>query len=379
VTDITTTFVQPVPPPPSLSTTIKDHITNEDLTGKIIRFNRTVHDTVTITGSSGAPSGKITYTLYNNINCGIDPDSPSSSIIRRDEVDIDPNSGFIPPSSPFVLDSSGSVSYQAYYNSDNANYRSTLSPCEPLTFSSLSTSIMDDMTGDRYPSVIMPFGRVVHDTATIDTGGSRMALGIPEPTGNIVFQRYNSTNCTGDFIGESGSGVSPGGSVFPILRSSSINLTYSPTVSYKAFYSGDRNYDSLVSLCESIRVLPPQITTTIKDQKNMTINVGSTVPIGTIIHDTAQIFGITGTPPGTIAKGTVTYQRFFHSDPFTDPHSFCNGDHIDEPPVTINSTGGIPNSADFTLTAPGIVSYKAVYDGWGASSACEYIRVNPSP
>jgi hypothetical protein len=383
--DITTSYIEPIPVS-SIQTFIKDPATGEDLTDKIVRFDRQVQDTTVITGSLGNPTGKVTYHLYNNRNCSIDPDNPSRNIIRVDPpVDIDPRTGAIPPSSIFTLNSPGSVGYKVYYSGDST-YRPAWSICEPLTFAKLRTLIVDDVTQNKGENVRMPFGRVVHDTAVVDTGGPRQPLGLTEPTGMIWFLRYNSSDCTGDAIVDGSNGISVNGTLIPGLSSRSISLNYSPDVSYKAVYSGDAKYEKLESTCEHITVSPPSsITTTIRDQNNTTINISSSVLKGTTIEDSTEILFDTrgGSPADTIARGHIIYQQFLH-DENTDSHLFCDGPHTDFRVEIDPNTGVVPNSQPVTLDSIGIVSFKAVYEEFvgkwreSASSGCEWIRVIPS-
>jgi hypothetical protein len=233
----------------------------------------------------------------------------------------------------------------------------------PIPFiSSFTTAIIDDSNGQVIPdNALVPYGTIIRDTTTISTSWEPRIPNYmpPIPTGNVTYYRIDDCDAFFNLLRGERVPINPNNGDIP--RSSPFALTTSQKVSYTALYSGDRNYAVVFAPCETVNIISPQINTVIRDKDDNDVG-GTTLPIGTTIHDTAKIQLPDGAPSGTVPIGTVTYQRFNTTD--------CTGDHIDEPPVTINSTGGVPDSANFTLTSPGEVSYRAIYNGWN-EGICE--------
>jgi hypothetical protein len=163
----------------SITTAIIDSEGN-DVTDLKVSNGSTVYDTATVTDIPGTtPSGNVTYQRYNNINCMGD---------HTDEtVEIYPN-GTVPPSSPFNLTSTGTVSYEALYNGQDSDQ------CESLIFASLTTAI-EFKNGTKVSGTKVPVGTEIHDSATIT-----LPIGIPSST--VTYQRFDTINCTGSHIDE---------------------------------------------------------------------------------------------------------------------------------------------------------------------------------
>jgi hypothetical protein len=108
--------------------------------------------------------------------------------------------------------------------------------------------------------------------------------------------------------------------------------------------------------------LSPTITTTLSEES---------VPIGTTVHDSAELHGATAN-----AGGTVTYTVY------TDTN--CSQNPIDAGTVTVTN-GIVPDSNGVTFNQAGTFYWQAVYSGDpnnnGASSLCtsEILVVNPNP
>jgi DNA-binding beta-propeller fold protein YncE len=245
---------------------------------------------------------------------------------------------------------------------DELNAISIISTIHP-SIQSLATALVDNSNGQTFAhNALVPYGTKIQQGATISVAWDPYVQYYlpPTPTGTILYYRA-AGNCE-DAAFDISRGVpvpiDPKNAYYTLSPVS--NLVNSKTVSFIAKYEG--NYGSVFASCKSVNVVPPQINTVIRDKDGMDVT-GRTLPVGTLIHDTAVISLPGGSPPDTLPSGTVTYRRYSTID--------CDetGGFIDEPPVTI-ANGRVPDSQVITSTIPSEVSYKAFYDDW-AESHCE--------
>jgi len=151
-------------------------------------------------------------------------------------------------------------------------------------------------------------GTVVHDKVFV----SRLAgtpAGVPDPSGNVVFHRYASIDCSGVAVDQTVA-LTPGS------PSTALSADFAPTgnISYKADYLGDANYPARSGACEPLTVTPvpaPAIAI-VKNPKSQTVAVGGTAT-----------FSITVTNAGNTVLTNVTV-----TDPLT-PN--CNRTSADIP------------------------------------------------
>jgi hypothetical protein len=356
VEDITTTYVDPPVSIISLEASIRDHLTDEDVTNAIIPYGRVVHAVAKITvnwdevssGTSYPPppaTGIVTYERYNDRSC--------SGQHADETFDVNPD-GTVSTSSPFSPVEFPVASYKIRYSGNNI-YTSSVSGCLGLTvtYPTITSAIMNGNNVDVTGALVQP-STVIHDTARLIGG-----LGSPPdviPKGAVTYQLFhnNSPNihlwCTGNHVDETVTIRSDGS----VPDSSPFTVTSPGRYSYKPIF--DR-WSNNREPCESVRV-GPSITTKIIDINGNDVTDGR-VSVQTGVHDMTVMTGISGT-----LSGTILYERYNTID--------CTGNHIDEA-VTINPSGTIPTSSSFTLTSPGIVSFRAIYNGQ-VDSPCESLR-----
>ncbi len=206
-------------------------------------------------------------------------------------------------------------------------------PICPLAVPGITTQIHD---ANHVEVTAAPIGTIVHDMAQV-TG----TLGIP--TGIVSFTVYANQTCAvpGTFAGAvplNGAGVAD---------PSNTAILTSAGLSYLAHYNGDANYDPADGPCEVLRPLGiPSVTTEIHDANHVEVIFA---PIGTIVHDMAQVTGTLGIPTG-IVSFTV----------YANPTCSVPGNSAGA--VPLNAAGVADPSDTATLTSAGL-SYLAHYNG----------------
>jgi hypothetical protein len=154
----------------------------------------------------------------------------------------------------------GSLSYTATYNGDSNYPNPITSTCEPLTvnkfLSSIATHILRVSDGHEVTDSLMDLAGAatvaVRDQAIVT---KNPAGGGPTPTGTVTFELFDSGNCAGaaastETVTLTGGtcGVNPCATALSAI----INLDAN-TLSYRATYSGDSNFEpSSVSRCEPV-------------------------------------------------------------------------------------------------------------------------------
>jgi hypothetical protein len=112
-------------------------------------------------------------------------------------------------------------------------------------------------------------GAVVHDKAFVTrTAGTPAA--VPDPSGNVVFHRYTTIDCTGAATDQTVALAADG-------TAESAAFTVAADMSYRAEYLGDANYPSRLGACEPLHVKSQggQITPT---QVDCTMFASGTAP-----------------------------------------------------------------------------------------------------
>jgi hypothetical protein len=197
-------------------------------------------------------------------------------------------------------------------------------------------------------------GTAVHDSSTLSNATAGAG-------GSVTYTVYSDTACK---LGAQDAGtktVSSG--VVP--DSNAITLNTAGTFYWQAVYSGDANNNGATSPCTSEVLVvgknSPSISTTLS---------GTSVGIGTAVHDSSTLSGATAG-----AGGSVSYTVY--SD------TACTLGAQDAGTKTVSS-GVVPDSNAITFNTAGTFYWQAVYSGDannnGATSACtsEVVVVNPN-
>src|SRR5256886_867600 len=324
--------------------------------GGSVPFDSSVHDTAIVTGVGGfTPSGTVTYMFFMNTGNNI-----CSGSTHQQSVTL--SNGMIPNSNTQGPLTAGNYSYQASYSGDN-NYPPSTSSCEPFTVAPhpVLTTALFTSTGASIPLGSSVYsGTSVYDTASL----SGVVSGFT-PTGNVTYTFYTSSSCGGSGTTQTvtlSNGLVPNSALHGPLAIGSY--------SFRASYSGDGNYPSSTSSCESFSVIKASavLSTALFASGGVAVPVGSSVLSGTSIHDTAVLNGIVSTTPPT---GTVTYRLYTSGS--------CSGSATSQM-VTL-SNGLIPNSTPTNPLMAGNYGYQASYSGdsnyFSATSQCEPFTVLP--
>ena len=171
-------------------------------------------------------------------------------------------------------------------------------------------------------------GTVVHDKVFVDRLAGTPAA-VPNPTGNVIFHRYATIDCTGAATDQTVA-LTAGS------PSTALSADFAPTanMSYKADYQGDANYPARSGACEPLTVTPvpsPGIAI-VKNPKSQTVPVGGTAT-----------FSITVTNTGNTVLTDVTV---------TDPLSpGCNRTKADIPALASMAPGA---TVTYTCTRPNV-------------------------
>jgi hypothetical protein len=116
-------------------------------------------------------------------------------------------------------------------------------------------------------------GTAVHDKVFV-TRAAGTPASMPGPTGNVVFHRYPTMDCTGTAVDETVA-LTQGD---PSTASSAEFAPTAGSISYKADYLGDANYPARPAGCEPLTVTPAQAPeiAIVKDPKWQVVRFGGT-------------------------------------------------------------------------------------------------------
>lgn len=315
-----------------------------------VALGATVHDSVTVTGTSGTPTGNVTFDFFNNGTCANAPTATSGNVaLSSGTADA---TGF--PQGPLAA---GSYSFKAHY-AGSAPYVAGDGPCEPLTVNKAQlgvTTIVHDAAHTDKTNSSVPLGSVMHDTATV-TGG---VAGFTVPTPTFTLTSAYTSSCA------NGAAVANNGTEGSAAKSADSAALGAGNYAYRAVVAGDSNYLGATSDCEPFTVNKAQlgVATAIHDASHAVI---TSAPLGSIVHDTAALTGVVG---GFTPTGAVTFT-------FDKSPSLCGTTAI----ATAGSLdGGNPASVDTASLTAGSYNFRASVAGdsnyLGATSSCEPLTI----
>jgi hypothetical protein len=211
-----------------------------------------------------------------------------------------------------------------------------------------------------------PVGVGITDSATI-TGGVN-------PVGTVTFELFGPSNTTCEsgegsaqtWLGRWSVKLKADGTAS--VPAPGFTTTQVGTYNWVAIYSGDANNLSATSGCGSESVTFTKATPTIV---TVASNGG---PVGTQIHDTAQVSG------GANPTGTVTFSLFAPSNP-TCANTEGSAGSVQTVTVPLGSNGSATSAGTpYTTTAVGTYNWIAKYSGdannVSVSTACTDEQVN---
>ncbi len=321
-----------------------------------VSLGTTVHDKATVTGIGATgfePSGNVAFTFYNNEDCK--EEGSAAGTVALDGAD----PGTAHPSDPEGPLAAGSYSFQAHYVGDD-NYKEATSDCEPLTVNKARLTVETIIHNASHdPVTSVPLGSVVHDTATV-TGG---VDGFATPGVSFTFTSNYTNDCSqGTPVSNDGTDPGNGG-----VKSADSAALAAGDYAYRASAASDENYIGDDSDCEPLAVNRSDTSTVteVHDSNHNDIT-GKSVPLGSIVHDSATV----ETQVDSIAiTGTVNY-RFY-----TDGN--CEGNFTVKSPVNVGDESSLTSAL-----AAGSYSYLAEYSGDGnynsSTGKCEPFSVDKS-
>ncbi len=233
----------------SISTAVDDATTNDDWSGTE-ETGATAYDTASLSPGNLeptaivpasvveiAPTGTVTYDLFDNGSCAGDP-AGTGAVTLGD--------GLAPRSSTTAALAAGSYSFQATYSGDD-NFQNAMSSCETFAVSkapSTTTAVVDDAATNAAWSGAEVSGATAYDMATV-TGVTGFT-----PTGTLTYDLFDNGACSG---GPAANGaVSLASGIVP--NSSSTGALAAGTYSFQATYAGDASYLGSVSTCAAFTV-----------------------------------------------------------------------------------------------------------------------------
>ena len=308
-----------------------------------VAIGTTVHDSATLTGATSNAGGSVTYTVYTDDTCSTVLQGAGKKTV---------SGGSVPNSDAITFNNAGTWYWQAVYSGDDNNAPAT-SPCkeETLTVGKKGPTIVTTLSATNPVAI----GTTVHDSAIISNGTADIS-------GTVTYTVYTDETCSTVL---QGAGTKTLTVAHLVPDSDAITFNNAGTWYWQAVYSGDANNATAKSTCKeetlTVGKNGPTIATTLSKSR---------AEVGTVIHDSATLAGVTAD-----AGGTVKYTVF--SD------ATCRTVAQEAGSVNVNK-GSVPNSNDIPFNNVGTWYWQAVYSGdgnnAGATSACteETLVIDPS-
>ncbi len=287
-----------------------------------------MHDKATVSGALMTPTGSVEFTVFMG-----------STVCKGGAADLAAvalSGGVAHPSDPSVVPVGG-LSYQAHYLGDDT-YNDSYGPCEPLVGDKLdSTTRTDVHNADHQVITHAPIGSGVHDQANVS--GS-----LGDASGMVDFTVYlGNMQCQGDGIAAGSVELSNG-----VAHPSDVATVPVGGLSYRAHYKGDDTYKESYGPCEPL-VGDKLDSTTRTDVHNADHQVITHAPIGSGVHDQANVSGSLGD-----ASGMVDFTVYLGN-------TQCEGDGAPAGSAALNN--GVAHPSDVAVVPVGGLSYRAHYKG----------------
>lgn len=290
-----------------------------------------LHASVVVIGYYGVPTGTATSRVWVSTTCSGTPAGTSQPTTLS-------GGGANITSLVWKPTEVGKVSFRVHY-SGNATYAGMDGPCVTVTVTKVYPTVslqVRNSSGAVVTSV--PWGTTVHPHVTV-TGSVDM------PTGAVEARWYSNGSCN----------LSPSFTKIHILSTGSSDFTDFTHVSsavgvysYQLEYYGDTTYNDRLSPCMTYTVykLTASFSYLLYSGDDSGVAV---VPLGTEVHLGTTLYGeyTGGTPTGTIA---INY--YVSAD--------CTGTPQTSTYPALQSNPFGPN---YSLSAPGVRSWKLVYSG----------------
>ncbi|MEZ4625360.1 MAG: hypothetical protein R2843_11360 [Thermomicrobiales bacterium] len=335
---------------PSIATVMRDSNNAIIAQNAVIPLPNTVHDTSTLSGAAGTPTGTVTYRLYKGFLC-----NDSTLVYTSPALPLNPD-GTLPDSPAVPITNGGTYNWVAEYSGDAANNATTgtcgheqfhagqgsggitTTPKKTNASGGAATNVADDAT--------IPVMSWVADTST-------MSGFTPDRSGTITYNLYLDADCTGTPVYSSTVSVVAAAAQ---PQSGHFQVAQTGRYEWQAVYSGDANNSGAVSACGSETFYVNKIATTtvtaMKASGGTSIADNTSVLLPFDMYDTAVV---NGTVADVELTGTIEYRLY--------PNTGCTGTPTVFGPFTI--TGGVvPDMTGLaTLTQPIAYNWRAYYSG----------------
>lgn len=336
----------------SITTAVHD-TSHVDKTNGSVPLGSVMHDTATVTGGvNGFPLPAVSFTLTGSYT----DSCANGAAVANDGTE----NGAVKSANSTAL-GAGSYAYRAVVASDD-NYIGSTSVCEPFTVNKAQlniSTIAHDATHHDITNHSVALGAVTHDTATVSGG----VAGFPVPTSVSFTLTSNYTHTCSN-----GAAVANNGTEDSAYKSADSSPLAAGSYAYRASVSGNENYIGADSSCEPFTVNKAQLTvvTNIHDTNH---HVVTTVPSGSVVHDTASVSGAVA----GFATEAVAFTFYTNNTCTGQGTSVANIGH-DEGNATL------VRSANSAALAAGFYAYKGSIAGnnnyLGDDSDCEPLTVN---
>ena len=327
--------------------------------GSSVALGTNVHDKATVSETNPAqdPTGTVTFTFFTNGTCdGAGVGKGTVALVA----------GVAHPSQASGALAAGDYAFRATYNGD-ANFTGSTSACEPFHVNTAASTTVTELHNNASEAVIplgssVALGTNVHDKATVTSANDSFPI-----TGTVTFTFFSNGTCTGAGTGK-GTVALVAGVAHPSDASGALAAG---DYSFRATYNGDGNFTGSTSACEPFHVNTAASTTVTELHNNASeavIPLGSSVALGTNVHDKATVTSANNSFPIT---GTVTFTFFTNGT--------CDGAGVGKGTVALVAGVAHPSDASGALAA-GDYAFRATYNGDGnfdvSTSACEPFHVN---
>jgi hypothetical protein len=299
------------------------------LSATAVNVGDLVHDSATLSGAAGTPTGTVTYTAYTNDTCTAGAQDAGTVNLASD--------GSIPDSNAISFSTAGTKYWQASYSGDGNN-----NPVVSVCTSEQVVVKSKPSIATTLSKTTVSIGGSVSDSATLS------AEATADAGGTVTYTVYTDNACS--------AGARDAGTVQVVNGlvpdSNVLTFGHAGTFYWQAVYSGDAKNNGATSPCTSeVLVVPPNVTQ-ISTAQNLLPN------------DTATLSGLGGT-----AGGTVTFSLYAPSD------ATCAGTAAYTQTVPVSGSGSYSTSnTAFLAGTAGTWRWKVVYSGDddnnGSTSAC---------
>ena len=307
-----------------------------------------VHDSIAVSGSNGAPTGAVTFTVYPNSTC-------ASTGTAEAGGNLDGSGNFDNSGNTDTLGATG-LSYIGHYAGDGV-YNAADGACEPLTPDKLTPTVVTNIH-DAAHAVITnaAIGSTVHDSVSV-TGSNAI------PTGAVTFTVWTNSTCSSNGSAEAGGNLDGSGNFDNVGNTDVVGAN---GLSYKAHYAGDSVYTAGDGACEPLTPdkLTPTVVTNIHNAAHAVI---TNAAIGSTVHDSVSVTGSNAVPSGAVTFTVWT-------------NSTCSNGGSAEAGGSLDGSGNFDNTANTDVVGANGLSYKAHYAGnsvyTAGDGACEPLTPN---